>query len=123
VKKLLIKNAVAVDADGRKNTDILVCDGIIEKIAENITENCETYDAAGAFLLPGLIDLHCHLRDPGYEYKEDIISGTRAAAAGGFTSLLCMANTSPVNDTGSVTSYIIENKLRKELCLCFLVCL
>ena len=91
--KTLIKNAVIVNADGRKNADLLIEDGKIAKIAENIAENCETIEANGAYLLPGMVDLHCHLRDPGYEYKEDIYSGTKAAAAGGFTSVLCMANT------------------------------
>lgn len=107
--KTLIKNAVIVNADGRKTADLLIEDGIIAKIGENLLAECDIVDAKGAFLLPGLIDLHCHLRDPGYEYKEDIISGTRAAAAGGFTSVLCMANTHPVNDCAAITSYI-KNK-------------
>ncbi len=63
-------------------------------------------DAGGCLVTPGLIDIHVHLRDPGYEYKEDIVSGTRAAAAGGFTSVACMPNTNPVNDNKAVTLYI-----------------
>lgn len=65
-----------------------------------------TINASGKWVLPGLIDMHVHLRDPGYEWKEDIGTGTRAAAAGGFTSVACMANTRPVNDHPEVTRYI-----------------
>lgn len=70
-------------------------------------------DAAGKWVVPGMIDMHVHLRDPGYEWKEDIRSGTRSAAAGGFTSVVCMANTKPVNDHPEVTRYIRE-KAEKE---------
>ncbi len=72
----------------------------------------EIIDAAGLWVLPGLIDLHVHLRDPGLEYKEDLSSGGRAAAAGGVTTLACMANTDPVNDNPSVTNYIREKAQR-----------
>ncbi|MDF3005193.1 MAG: pyrC [Oscillospiraceae bacterium] len=105
----LIKNAVIVNADGRQTADLLVENGIIAKIGQGLSCGDEVIDAKGAFLMPGLVDLHCHLRDPGYEYKEDVVSGSRAAAAGGFTSVLCMANTHPVNDCAAVTSYI-KNK-------------
>ncbi|BDD88568.1 dihydroorotase [Desulfofustis limnaeus] len=64
------------------------------------------YDAAGSWVVPGLIDMHVHLREPGEEYKETIASGTRAAAAGGFTAVACMPNTRPVNDNGSITTFI-----------------
>jgi dihydroorotase len=70
-------------------------------------------DAAGKWVVPGLVDMHVHLRDPGYEWKEDIRSGTAAAAAGGFASVACMANTQPVNDSPEVTKYILE-KARME---------
>jgi dihydroorotase len=66
----------------------------------------ETIDADGLWLAPGFVDLHCHLREPGHEYKEDIASGTAAAAAGGFTTVCCMANTDPVNDNAAVTEFI-----------------
>ena len=67
-----------------------------------------TRDVGGCWIVPGLVDLHVHLRDPGQEYKEDVESGGRAAAAGGFTTVCCMANTKPVNDTRAVTEYIIS---------------
>ena len=66
----------------------------------------ETLEVDGLWLVPGLVDLHTHLRDPGQEYKEDIESGTRAAAAGGYTTVCCMANTDPVNDSPAVTEFI-----------------
>lgn len=89
--------------------DLLIADGVIVKIAERIEEaDAEVIDAAGLCVLPGLVDIHCHLRDPGFEYKEDIATGTRSAAAGGFTSICCMPNTSPVNDCAAVTRYILE---------------
>jgi dihydroorotase len=68
----------------------------------------EIINAHGTVVMPGLIDLHCHLREPGYEYKETIESGSLAGAAGGFTTLVAMANTYPVNDNASVTEYILQ---------------
>jgi dihydroorotase len=64
--------------------------------------------ARGCWVVPGLIDLHCHLREPGYEYKETVATGTAAAVAGGFTAVACMANTNPVNDSAAVTRFILE---------------
>ena len=66
----------------------------------------QVVEAPGLWLAPGFVDLHCHLREPGHEYKEDIESGTRAAAAGGFTTVCCMANTDPINDSPAVTEFI-----------------
>ncbi|MCB1215357.1 MAG: dihydroorotase [Deltaproteobacteria bacterium] len=68
----------------------------------------EVFDGQGHLLTPGLVDLHVHLREPGFEHKETIETGTRAAAAGGFTTVCCMANTQPVNDEASVTHYILQ---------------
>jgi dihydroorotase len=96
-------------------TDILVVDGIIRTIGEGLAvpDGCETIEASGLLVTPGLIDMHVHLRDPGLEYKEDIVTGTRAAAAGGFTSVACMPNTRPANDSCEITSYILD-KARNE---------
>lgn len=69
-------------------------------------------DAGGLWVLPGLVDMHVHLREPGFEYKETIESGTRAAIRGGVTSVACMANTDPVNDSGAVTEYILQKARR-----------
>jgi dihydroorotase len=80
--------------------------------AEGVREG-DSIDASGKWVVPGLIDMHCHLREPGFEYKETILTGTRAAAAGGFTSVACMANTNPVNDGPAITEFIL-GKARKE---------
>lgn len=77
------------------------------------------FEAAGAWVLPGLIDVHVHLREPGLEYKETIESGGRAAVAGGFTSVACMANTLPVNDTPYVTAFIRERAKAVSACRVF----
>ncbi len=122
---LLIKNGRVLDpASGLDEIiDILVDGGRIRAIARGLkpaagsgAEDVSVLDAAGLVVLPGLIDMHTHLREPGHEYKETIQTGSRAAAAGGFTSLVCMANTSPPNDTASVTEFILE-KARKEACV------
>ena len=103
--KILIKNGRVVDPSQQLDTtaDILVSDGKIQKIAPRISTACErTVDARGLLVLPGLIDVHTHLREPGYEAKETILSGTQAAAHGGFTTIACMPNTKPVIDTSIV---------------------
>jgi len=76
-------------------------------------QEVEIIPAEGLWVTPGLIDIHVHLRQPGHEYKEDIASGTRAAAAGGFTTVACMPNTEPVNDTASVSEFIMETAARE----------
>jgi dihydroorotase len=117
--KLLIKNGHIVDAKTGRNEicDILTVDGKIAEISPHINDDgCKVIDASGKHVLPGLVDAHCHLRDPGYEYKEDIVSGAKSAAAGGFTSIACMPNTSPAADNESVIKYIIS-KARQEACV------
>jgi dihydroorotase len=114
--KLLIKNGHVVDPASGKNGifDVLIEDDRIIRVEQNIDEQCDDLiDAAGMYVIPGLVDAHCHLRDPGYEYKEDIETGTKSAAAGGFTSVACMANTKPVIDNESVVNYIIS-KAKEE---------
>ncbi|HEU0265447.1 MAG TPA: amidohydrolase family protein, partial [Geobacterales bacterium] len=107
---LLIKNGRVIDPAQKldKKLDILVVDGKIKEIGSNLqpVSGGQTIDASGLLVTPGLIDMHVHLRDPGLEYKEDIVTGTRAAAAGGFTSVACMPNSKPVNDNKAITSYI-----------------
>jgi len=90
--------------------DLLVVDGAVKELGQGLKApaGAKTIDAAGLIVTPGLIDMHVHLRDPGLEYKEDIITGTRAAAAGGFTSVCCMPNTKPVIDNKTVASYVIN---------------
>ncbi len=112
---MLIKNGRIIDpANGVDEvTDLLIKDGKIASIGNVENYDGEIYDASGMIVAPGFVDLHCHLRDPGLEYKEDIYTGTRAAAHGGFTSICCMANTHPVNDNAAITRAIIE-KVKRE---------
>ena len=111
--KILIKNGRLIDPvnDMDMVTDLLVEDGKVAWIEHNIpvsSSDIEVIDATGQLVIPGLIDMHVHLREPGYEYKETIKSGTMAAAAGGFTTVCCMPNTKPVNDSQSVTEFILH---------------
>jgi dihydroorotase len=109
--KLLIKNGHLIDpASGSDDTfDILIEGGRVKEMSARIKNvpDAQTIDAAGLVISPGFIDMHVHLREPGYENKETIESGIRAAVHGGFTSVACMPNTKPVNDNRSVTEYII----------------
>lgn len=96
--------------------DVLIEDGVIAGIGENLAAaDAETVDLAGKVLVPGLVDVHVHLRDPGYEYKETIASGTRAAAHGGFTGVAPMPNTLPTCDTGSRVAYVREKAASEGL--------
>ena len=111
LNSMLIRGGRVIDpANGiDKIADILVENGKVAAIGENLAcENVQVIDASGKVVAPGFIDMHCHLRDPGQEYKEDLISGTKAAARGGFTGVCCMPNTKPVNDNAAVTRYILE---------------
>lgn len=113
--RLLITHGTIVHADRiEKDMNIYIENGKVVMMGQNIEpEADQVIDAKGLYILPGLVDAHCHLRDPGFEYKEDIASGTRSAAKGGFTSVACMPNTNPVVDNVSVVNYIIE-KAQKE---------
>lgn len=105
--KILIKGGTLYDPSSRGTCDILIEDGKIKEIATGLEHgSARVIDAHGLIVAPGLVDIHCHLREPGYEYKEDIASGTKAAAHGGFTTICCMANTQPVNDNAAVTLLI-----------------
>lgn len=114
--KMLIKGGTVVFKDGVKKADVLIENGKISEIGENLKADCAAIDASGKHVLPGLIDMHVHLREPGFEGKEDIESGSRAAVKGGFTQVCCMPNTDPVCDNAVVVSYI-KNR-RKEVNLC-----
>jgi dihydroorotase len=108
---ILIKGGTVIDP-GRVNgvADVLIQDGKIVSVGPNLLAppGATIVDASGRLVLPGFIDLHVHLREPGFEYKETIATGTLAAVAGGFTSICCMPNTKPVNDNQSVTEFILE---------------
>ena len=104
---LVVKNVVLNGESG----DLIVQQGRIEEFVPGGTESVqgkEEFDGQGFFLWPSLIDVHVHLREPGFEYKEDINSGLKAAIAGGFGQVMAMANTNPVNDSASVTEFMLE---------------
>lgn len=110
---LLIRNGIVIDPANRidEARDVLVRDGRIAAVdAPGSIEagGATVVDAAGCWVVPGLIDMHVHLREPGYEYRETIATGAHSAVAGGFTAVACMANTEPVNDNGAVTMAIVE---------------
>ena len=111
LNSMLIRGGRVIDPKNGVNmiADVLVENGKIAAVGENLAaENVQVIEAEGRVVAPGFIDMHCHLRDPGQEYKEDLISGTKAAARGGFTGVCCMPNTHPVNDNAAVTRYILE---------------
>ncbi len=118
VASLLIQGGHVIDPASRLNgpADILVIDGKIAAVGKNLEapkENCRTIDANGKVVTPGWIDAHTHLREPGAPHKETIRSGSESAAAGGFTTIACMANTLPVNDNALVTTYL-QDRIKKE---------
>ena len=106
---LLLKNAHVVDPslDLDGSLDVLIDGDRIAEVGENLdVADAEVLDLSGKYLVPGLVDMHVHLREPGFEHKEDIESGTRAAAKGGFTGVCSMPNTDPVTDNGTVIEFV-----------------
>lgn len=119
--KILIKGGRVIDPRNNidKVMDIYVRDGVIWDMDEDSDADVSDFDvldASGLIVAPGFVDMHCHLRDPGYEYKETIYTGTRSAAMGGFTSVACMPNTNPVTDSEAVVTYI-KSKAAEEGCV------
>lgn len=122
LNSLLIKNGRVIDPKTRfdRIADVLIEGNKIQKIERNIKiENIKTIDASGMIVCPGLIDLHCHLRDPGRPDEETIASGAKAAVAGGFTTICCMPNTEPPIDNEGIVQYIIKEAEKANLCRVF----
>ncbi len=127
--QLLITGGLVIDPVQRTQrvADVLIKDGKVAAIDPGIATQGRTrgkggpptIDASGMVVAPGLVDMHVHLREPGFEYKETIATGTLAAVAGGVTSVACMANTRPVNDCPSVTRYILERAKAAQLARVF----
>ena len=114
---ILIKNGRVLDPANNIDAvmDVLIENGIIVKTGQNLQSTADIIDAKNMWVTPGLIDMHVHLRDPGGRHKETIITGTRAAAAGGFTTICPMANTDPVTDNEIVVEYILSKAKREGL--------
>ena len=116
---MLIKNGFIINpASGESyEADIRIKGGVIEDISENISsaDGENVVDARGLTIAPGLIDTHVHFRDPGFTYKETLHTGALAAAKGGFTSVICMANTSPVVDNTDVLTDILSRSESEAL--------
>lgn len=106
--ELLIKNSRVVDFLQDFIGDVYIKDGIIHEIGRDLEKNCKTIDGIGKVLMPSFIDLHAHFREPGYTYKEDIESGSRAAAKGGYTYVNLMPNTNPVCSSMDIVNYVIN---------------
>jgi len=114
--RLLLKGGRLVDParDVDDDLDVLLANGVVAEVGKRVAaRGAEVVDVGGLVVAPGFIDLHVHLREPGREDKETIASGTRAAAAGGFTAVCAMPNTEPVNDQASITRFIVD-KARAE---------
>lgn len=123
---LLIKNGFVVDPANKikKQMDVLVDNGKIVQVGDDIKINdikindnsaCNTLEAAGCIVAPGLVDVHVHFRDPGFTHKEDIETGAKAALKGGFTSVVLMANTKPAVDNEDTLAYVIEKGKKTDL--------
>jgi dihydroorotase len=118
MRKLVIRNGRVIDPVSKLDAiaDVLIEEGRIAAVGEKLqVSGAERFDASGLVVAPGFVDMHVHLREPGFEYAETIETGARAAAAGGFTTICCMPNTSPINDNVTVTSYIIERAARHAI--------
>jgi dihydroorotase len=117
--KLLLKNGRVVDpADGRDGEfDLLIEDGIIARVDKNLpVQGAEVLECQpGWLVVPGLIDVHVHLREPGHEHKETVATGVKSAVAGGFTAVACMPNTDPVNDHAGITQFILKKAAEAKL--------
>ncbi|MBR1568532.1 MAG: amidohydrolase family protein, partial [Lachnospiraceae bacterium] len=119
---LLIQNGRVVDPVTKTDAilDVLVDGGKIVKVEEKLSPdtvsgNVMVIDATGLVVAPGLVDTHVHFRDPGFTYKEDILTGAEAAAKGGFTTVVCMANTKPAVDNPETLSYIQEKAKQAKI--------
>lgn len=109
--KILINKPCIIDAitDYPKDSDVLIEDGVIKQIGTGIEEAVDKLiDGAGLWLLPGLVDMHSHLREPGFEYKETVATGSKAAAKGGFTTICCMPNTKPIIDNEEALKALLD---------------
>lgn len=117
--KTLLKNGTILDykTNTEEKLDVLIDGTKISKLAKNIDEPADkTIDCTGLYIMPGMIDIHCHLREPGFEHKETIETGSKSAAAGGFTTICPMPNTKPVPDNTETLEWIISKAKEVDIC-------
>lgn len=111
----VIKNAKVINEQGQlEDKHIVIADGLIQSVTSDLAalpelgDNVQIIDAEGKLVTPGFIDMHVHLREPGYEHKETIESGSRSAVKGGFTTIACMPNTRPVTDSPETVKLVLD---------------
>ena len=117
--KILLKNGTVLDYKNnmQEKKDVLIEDNVIVEISGEITDQVDRIvECKNLYIIPGLIDVHCHLREPGFEYKETIETGSKSAVSGGFTTICPMPNTKPVPDSAIILGQIIEEAKRVDLC-------
>ena len=101
---MILRGGYVVTESGVEKLDVEIVDGIIKRIGRDL--DGEGVELGGKYIVPGFVDLHTHLREPGLEHKEDLVSGSKAAVRGGYTRVCCMPKTSPVCDNGAIAGYI-----------------
>lgn len=111
---LVLKGGSVLTHEGIRDTDVAISDGRIEAIGSDLGDAEQTIECDGAWVGPGFVDIHAHLREPGHEWKEDIASGTAAGAAGGYTALVAMPNTDPPIDSGHLARYVADQARRSN---------
>ncbi|MDR0979031.1 MAG: dihydroorotase, partial [Lachnospiraceae bacterium] len=117
--KTLLKNGILIDyySNTEKKTDILISDNKVTKVADTISDSADTIiDCTNLYIMPGMIDMHCHLREPGFEHKETIKTGTKSAVKGGFTTICPMPNTKPTPDNVDILNEILEKIKTDAVC-------
>lgn len=112
---LLIKNVNLIDESNNFFGDIYIEKGVIKELGTELNKECETLDGKGLVLMPAFIDTHAHFRDPGFEYKEDIESGSKAAVRGGYTTVTLMPNTKPVCSSKEILDYVVNKGKEVDL--------
>ena len=123
----VIKNAKVINEQGQlEDKHIVIADGLIQSVTSDLAalpelgDNVQIIDAEGKLVTPGFIDMHVHLREPGYEHKETIESGSRSAVKGGFTTIACMPNTRPVTDSPETVKLVLDKASEAGLARCCL---
>ena len=116
---ILLKNGTIIDYKNSifEKYDVLIENEKIKEIAKDINTNANSIiDCSGLYIMPGMIDIHCHLREPGFEYKETIETGSKSAVAGGFTTICPMPNTKPTPDSAIILQEFIEKAKKDGVC-------